>query len=181
MFALHSAGDGKGGIKLDKVVLKRASQLLTCFLFCVIGALVAQGPGSPPTGIVGDAPGCVANGPGRAVTGIDSSAPLSTPVIAGPERIRVSPAISRGRVVKRVNPAYPQAARRGRIEGNVVLHVIISRPGDVSAVDLVCGHPLLAPAAIEAVKQWKYKPYLFNGKPVEVDTQIQVNFSLSEN
>jgi len=181
VFALHAAAGRAGSIELDKVVVKRASQLLTCFLFCVSGALVAQEARSAPTGIVGDVPGCIADGPGRAVTGIDSSAPLATPVITAPERIRVSPAISRGRVVKRVNPAYPQAARRGRIEGNVALYAIISRAGDISAVDLVCGHPLLAPAAIEAVKQWKYKPYLFNGKPVEVDTQIQVNFSLSEN
>ncbi len=181
MFTLHPAGDGTGGIELDKVVVKRASQLLTCFLFCVSGALVAQEARSAPTGIVGDAPGCIADGLGRAVTGIVSSAPLAAPVIAAPERIRVSPAVSRGLVVKRVNPAYPQAARRGRIEGNVVLHAIVGRAGDISAVDLVCGHPLLAPAAIEAVKQWKFKPYLFHGKPVEVDTQIQVNFSLSEN
>jgi protein TonB len=115
------------------------------------------------------------------VTGINSSTPVATTRVTVPGRIRVSQAISRGSLARRVNPAYPQAARQGQIDGNVVLHAIISNAGDISAVDLVCGHPLLAPAAIEAVKQWKYKPYLLNGKPVEVDTQIQVNFMLSEN
>ena len=115
------------------------------------------------------------------MTGINSSTPVATTRVAAPEPIRLSQALSRGWLARRVSPAYPQAARQGRIEGNVVLHAIISKAGDISAVDLVCGHPLLAPAAIDAVKQWKYKPYLLNGKPVEVDTQIQVNFTLAEN
>jgi periplasmic protein TonB len=63
---------------------------------------------------------------------------------------------------------------------SVVLPVMISKAGEVSTVELITGHPMLAPAAIEAVKQWKYKPYLhlLNGQPVEVDTQVSVNFTL---
>lgn len=60
------------------------------------------------------------------------------------------------------------------------MHVLISETGDVNEVSLISGHPMLAPAAIDAVKQWKYKPYLLNGKPVDVDTQVTVNFTLSQ-
>jgi protein TonB len=61
------------------------------------------------------------------------------------------------------------------------MHATISRAGDVASIELISGHPMLAPAAIDAVKQWKYKPYLLNGNAVEVDTEIQVNFTLSGN
>ena len=58
-------------------------------------------------------------------------------------------------------------------------HTQISKDGTIQNLQLISGHPMLAPAAIEAVKQWKYKPYLLNGEPVEVDTQVQVNFTLA--
>ena len=61
----------------------------------------------------------------------------------------------------------------------MVLQAQISKTGDIENLQLVSGHPMLAPAAIEAVKQWKYKPYLLNGEPVEVETTVQVNFSLA--
>jgi protein TonB len=60
----------------------------------------------------------------------------------------------------------------------VVLNATINKHGDIENLQIVSGHPMLAPAAIEAVKQWKYKPYLLNGEPVEVITQVQVNFTL---
>lgn len=141
-------------------------------------------PDQPPaaaTGVVGDAPGCMPDDQRRGVVrGIISSTPMTTGVGA-PERIRISQEISQGLLVKKVNPEYPLEARRGRIEGTVMLHAFIDQDGDIAMVELVCGHPLLAPAAIEAVKQWKYKPYLLNGRAVEVDTQILVNFTLSGN
>jgi protein TonB len=61
------------------------------------------------------------------------------------------------------------------------MHVIISKAGDITPIEPVSGDPALVPAAIEAVKQWKYKPFLLNGRPLEVDTQILVNFTLAEN
>jgi protein TonB len=61
----------------------------------------------------------------------------------------------------------------------VVLQAEISKEGSITNLHLISGHPMLAPAAIEAVKQWKYKPYILNGEPVEVETQITVNFTLS--
>jgi TonB family protein len=140
-------------------------------------------PDQPPViGVVGDAPGGYPGGQtGGVIGGIISSTPTATPRIAAPERVRVSQGVSTGLLVKKVNPEYPPEARRGRIQGTVLMHAIISKGGDIATLELVSGHPALAPAAIEAVKQWKYKPYLLNGKPVEVDTQIQVNFALSEN
>jgi protein TonB len=70
-------------------------------------------------------------------------------------------------------------ARQARIQGQVVLQAEISKDGVIQNLRLVSGHPMLAPSAIEAVKQWKYKPYYLNGEPVEVETQITVNFSLA--
>ncbi len=79
-------------------------------------------------------------------------------------------------LLKRVNPVYPSDAR---IQGTVVLHAIIDKVGDIARLEVVSGHPMLVPAAIDAVKQWKYKPYLLNEKPVEVDTQITVKVTPS--
>ena len=69
-------------------------------------------------------------------------------------------------------------AREARIHGEVVLTAIIDKDGNIENLQLVSGHPMLAPAAINAVKQWRYKPYLLNGQPVEVETTITVNFEL---
>jgi len=79
-----------------------------------------------------------------------------------------------------VKPQYPPQARQARIEGTVVLLAVIGKDGSVRDVQVKSGSPLLAQAAIEAVKQWRYKPYLLNGQPVEVDTQITINFTLAE-
>src|SRR5215467_5496030 len=90
-------------------------------------------------------------------------------------RVRVSEGVLRGLVVKQVDPTYPPLARQARIQGSVVLRVVISKTGDVENIQLVSGHPMLAPSAIEAVKQWKYQTYLLNGEPVEVETSVTVN------
>jgi TonB family protein len=135
-----------------------------------------------PTGVAGDAPGGIpADQQSGAITGIISSVPVSKPGIADPERVRVSQGVSSGLVVTKVPPEYPEVARRARIQGTVVMHAIISKAGDIASLELVSGHPLLVPAAIEAVKQWKYRPYMLNGRAVAVDTQILVNFTLSGN
>ena len=81
-------------------------------------------------------------------------------------------------IVTKVPPEYPQDGKDQRIQGAVVMRVNIDKEGNVSNIQLISGHPLLAPAAIEAVKQWKYKSYLLNGMPVEVETQVTVNFTL---
>ncbi len=94
-------------------------------------------------------------------------------------RVRVSEGFMQTLLLKKVDPVYPSVAREDRIEGSVVLQVNISKSGDVENIQQVSGHPMLAPAAVHAVKQWKYAPYKLNGEPVAVQTKVSVNFSLS--
>jgi TonB family protein len=109
-----------------------------------------------------------------------SSANISASSKGLGQRVRISAGVSSGLLTNRVDPVYPPIARQARVQGTVILKAVISTTGDVSDLELISGHPMLAPAAIEAAKQWKYKPYLLNGKPVEVETQVQVNFALKE-
>src|SRR5215831_20288891 len=131
-------------------------------------------------GVVGGVPGGVPGGQmGGVIGGIISSTPVAVPKVATPQRVRVSQGVSQGLLVRKVNPTYPPLARQARIQGSVLLQAEISKDGSIENLRLISGHPMLAPAAIEAVKQWKYKPYFLNGEPVEVETQITVNFTLS--
>jgi protein TonB len=140
----------------------------------------APPPVMASSGVVGGVPGGVPGGQmGGVIGGIISSTPVAVPKVATPQRVRVSQGVSQGLLVRKVNPTYPPLARQARIQGTVVLQAEISKTGDIQNLRLISGHPMLAPAAIEAVKQWKYKPYLLNGEPVEVETQVQVNFTLS--
>ncbi len=103
----------------------------------------------------------------------------SPPRISLPRRIRVSSGVSQGLLEKKVAPEYPPDARDARIQGTVVLHVVVDKEGNVSSLELVSGDPALAAAAMEAVRRWKYRPYLLNGQAIEVDTTIQANFALT--
>lgn len=102
----------------------------------------------------------------------------TTPLGPPPPRVRISSAVAGGLLVKKVAPRYPNDARGQGIEGTVLLKLNIDKEGNVYKTELISGHPTLAPAAIEAVQQWKYRPYLLNGAPVEVETQAQINFQL---
>jgi TonB family protein len=86
---------------------------------------------------------------------------------------------SRDLRIKTVPPDYPPIARQARVQGIVFLHAVIDKNGDIKDLTLISGHPMLAPAAMKAVKEWKYKRYVLDGQPVEVETQIEVAFSLS--
>jgi protein TonB len=140
---------------------------------------------SPPPmasmgGVVGGVPGGVPGGQmGGVIGGIISSTPVAVPRVAAPQRVRVSQGVSQGLLIKKIQPPYPPLARQARIQGQVVLQAEISKDGSIQNLRLISGHPMLAPSAIEAVKQWRYKPYYLNGEPVEVETQITVIFSLS--
>jgi protein TonB len=137
-------------------------------------------PAMASTGVVGGVPGGIPGGSmGGVIGSVLSSTPTVAPHIATPQRVRVSSGVSSGLLIRKVNPTYPPLARQARIQGTVILQAQISKDGSIENLTLVSGHPMLAPAAIEAVKQWKYKPYLLNGEPVEVDTQVQVNFTLA--
>jgi len=131
-------------------------------------------------GVPGDVPGGIPGGSaGGVIGGILSQTNMAVPKVAAPQRVRVSQGVSQGLRIKYVQPTYPPLARQARIQGQVVLHAEISKDGTITNLQLMSGHAMLAPAAIEAVKQWRYKPYLLNGEPVAVETEVVVNFSLS--
>ncbi|MFZ0308277.1 MAG: TonB family protein [Candidatus Sulfotelmatobacter sp.] len=146
--------------------------------------MIKEDEAPPPvmgsSGVIGGVPGGIPGGQmGGVIGGIISSTPVAVPKVATPQRVRVSQGVSAGLLVRRVNPTYPPLARQARISGQVVLRAVIAKDGSIENLTLVSGHPMLAPAAIEAVKQWKYRPYLLNGEPVEVDTEVLVNFTLA--
>lgn len=103
--------------------------------------------------------------------------PVPRPIAAvRPPRVSV---VMEGNLVRRVEPTYPLVAKQARIEGTVVIKALISRTGTIEQEQVVSGHPLLAHAALDAVRQWKYRPYFLNGEPVEVETQVTVRFVLN--
>jgi len=136
-------------------------------------------------GVPGGVPGGIPGGQvGGVIGGILSSVPsaAAVPKLAlppPPKRIRVSQGVTEGRLIQKIEPKYPPLALSARIQGQVVLAAIISKAGEIQNLVLVSGHPLLVPAALAAVKQWRYRPFLLNGEPVEVETTITVNFQLS--
>lgn len=150
-------------------------------------AMIKEEEAPPPAmsgvgGVVGGVPGGVPGGQmGGVIGGIiaATNTTAAVPKIATPQRVRVSQGVSQGLLIHQVKPNYPPLARQARIAGSVVLQAVISKSGTIENLHLVQGHPMLAPAAIDAVKQWRYKPYFLNGEPVEVETQITVNFTLA--
>ena len=84
-----------------------------------------------------------------------------------------------GNLIYKPQPGYPPMARAVRVPGPVVLRAIISKTGTIENLQVISGHPLLVKAAVDAVSQWRYRPYVLNGEPVEVETQVIVNFTLS--
>ena len=105
-----------------------------------------------------------------------SVAPPPSKPVAHPPRVS---RMMEGNLVYKVQPAYPPMARSARIQGPVVLRAIISRAGAIENLQVLTGHPLLVKAAIDAVSQWRYRPYILNDEPVEVETQVTVNFILA--
>lgn len=95
-----------------------------------------------------------------------------------PQHVLRTSVMMEGHLAHRVNPEYPTVAKQMGISGPVLIKAIISRQGTIEMAQVVSGHPLLMQAALQAVKQWKYRPYVLNGEPVEVETEITVNFVL---
>lgn len=110
-----------------------------------------------------------------------ASGPGPTVILAKPLRPIAISHMDAGSLIHDVKPVYPHIALETRTEGTVVLHALISREGTIESLQVVSGHPFLAHAAVEAVRQWRYRPYILNGEPVEVETQITVNFKLGGN
>jgi protein TonB len=134
-------------------------------------------------GVTGGVPGGIAGGSaggvlGGIIGGVGSNLP--PPPKATPARIRVGGNVQQAKLIRQPRPAYPPLAKQARIQGVVHLSAIIAKDGTIQKLEVISGHPLLVPAALEAVKQWVYQPTLLNGEPVEVITQIDVNFTLSQ-
>jgi protein TonB len=133
-------------------------------------------------GMQGGVPGGVAGGSmggviGGVIGGMGGAPPPPKPT---QQRIRQGGSVQAALLVNKVQPVYPPLARQTRISGTVRLHAIISKSGSVESLEVLSGHPLLVRAAMDAVQQWRYKPTLLNGEPVEVDTTIDVIFSLNQ-
>ncbi len=142
-------------------------------------------PVSTTGGVLGGVPGAVVGGvPGGVFHEMLNSAP-SVPVLAKSpvptpvKRMRIASRVAEAKLIHDVTPQYPPEAGRQRIEGTVVLLAVIGTDGSVMDVRIESGLPILAQAAIGAVKQWRYKPYMVDGEPVEVDSRITINFTLS--
>lgn len=133
--------------------------------------MLGPGPGVPfgigdpnaarQLGFIGTAPVVVPKPP----------TPASRPVIVSH--------MMEGNLISKPQPVYPPLARAARIQGPVLLRAIISKNGTIENLQVFSGHPMLVHAAIDAVSQWRYRPYMLNGSPVEVETQVTVNFVLS--
>jgi len=107
--------------------------------------------------------------------------PVPAPAVVPPIRVIRTSSFLEGNLIRRVQPVYPPLAKSARIQGPVVLAAVISKAGTIDNLRALSGHPMLVPAAIDAVSQWRYRPYILNSEPIEVETQITVNFTLSGN
>ncbi len=154
-------------------------------------ARIKDEPEPPPqtgaVGVVGGVPGGVPGGQvggvlGGVIGGVLSSAPPPPPPpkAVTPKRIRVGGQVEAAKLIFQPKPEYPPLAKMARIQGTVRLEAIISKDGTIQDLKVLSGHPLLVKAALEAVQRWRYQPTLLNGEPVEVVTEIDVNFTLQE-
>jgi protein TonB len=111
--------------------------------------------------------------------------PVEPPSIAQPAHqekrpLKISEGVLEGQLISRVEPRYPSLAMQTKTQGTVRLHAIINPEGRITSLDVLSGHPLLVKAALDAVRQWRYRPTLLNGQPVEVETSITVIFRWGE-
>lgn len=147
-------------------------------------AKVQSQPAAPSTGI--GAMGSVPGVPGDPDGVIESLIGATAPPPPAPAKSATPMRIKKGGVVEAANriygpkPEYPQLAKLARIQGTVRLEALIATDGTIKGLQVVRGHPLLAKAALDAVERWRYRPTLLNGEPVEVETEIDVNFSLEQ-
>jgi protein TonB len=159
----------------------------------VIPRTIAQVKDEPPPpqsaaiGVVGGVPGGMPGGTAGGVLGSILSAaataappPPPPPQAATPKRIRVGGQVEQARLIFQPKPEYPPLAKMARIQGTVRLEAVISRDGTIQDLKVLNGHPLLVKSALEAVQRWRYQPTLLNGEPVEVITEVDVNFTLAE-
>jgi periplasmic protein TonB len=120
--------------------------------------------GGTPGGVMGGILGGVGSGP------VVKAAP--------PKKLSISSGVMAGNLLDKVTPQYPAIAKAARIQGTVVLQATISKTGSIENLRVVSGPPMLQQSAMDAVRSWRYKPYLLNGDPVEVETTVNVVFNL---
>jgi len=130
-----------------------------------------------PTNMSGVLGGISGGAPGGVLGGILSAANAPPPRVA-PQRVKISAGVTQGLLINKVTPVYPPIAKQAHITGDVILQAVISKQGTIEGLKVISGHPMLINNAVEAVRQWRYKPYILNGEPVEVDTTITVKFSM---
>lgn len=135
----------------------------------VVGGVTGGVPGGEMGGVLGGIIGGVTGGP----------PPPPPPKPTTPQRIRVGGQVEAAKLIFKPTPDYPPLAKMARIQGTVRLEAIIAKDGTIQDLKVLSGHPLLVKAALDAVKQWRYQPTLLNGEPVEVVTEIDVNFTLA--
>jgi periplasmic protein TonB len=139
-----------------------------------------NGPPSSSTVIGGSPDGSITGLPG----GVDLGAPPPPATMARPPAPKrplvISSGVATGQLISPIRPIYPAIAKAARIQGTVMIAATISRQGDIENLHVIDGPPMLRQAAIDAVSVARYRPFLLNGEPVEVETSIRVNFSLTE-
>ncbi len=140
-------------------------------------------PDMGAVGMAGGVPGGVAGGSmggviGGVIGGMGGAPPPPKPKLSGP--LKVGGNVQAARIINKIQPLYPPLARQTRISGTVRLHAIIGKDGTIQSLEVLNGHPLLQQAALDAVRQWRYQPTLLNGEPVDVDTTIDVIFTLNQ-
>ena len=131
------------------------------------------GPSAGVAGGTGDAGGGVLGG----ILGA-GSAPPPPPKPKAP--VRIGGNVEQASLLRKIDPVYPQIAKTAHVSGTVLLHAIIATDGTVEKLEYVSGPTLLMQSAMQAVKQWRYKPLMLNGDPTEVDTEISVIFTLND-
>jgi protein TonB len=144
----------------------------------VIKQVVEDAP-PPPPGIAGMEG--MGGAPGGAIGGLlggMGNAPAPVVKAAPPKKVTISSGVMQGNKVGGSDIVYPAIAKAARIQGTVVLHATISKTGTIEGLAVVSGPPMLQSAALNAVRTWRYKPYLLNGEPVEVETTVNVVFNM---
>jgi protein TonB len=146
--------------KIKKIVEEEAPPPVSSNQMGVIGGV---GPAGSPGGVLG---------------GVLASANSAAPKIEV-KRLKVSSGVTAANLISGPKPPYPPIAKQARVQGTVVLQAVISKSGTIEGLKVISGHPMLTQSALDTVRNWRYKPTYLNGEPVEVETTINVNFSLT--
>ena len=149
--------------------------------------VIKIGPDDSPSGPVGgintgiEGVGLSSGSTDGLLTSLIGTRPILPTIPPPPARVIRISSMLEGNLIRRVQPVYPPLARTAHVQGSVVVYALISKAGTMENVRAISGHPMLVPAAVDAVSQWRYLPYILNSEPIEVETQITVNFYLAGN